>query len=487
MDAETKVKVISGLKWTSFETFAKQALQFVISIFIARKLMPSDYGVVGMLSIFMAISATFIDSGFSSALIQKKDATERDLSTAFLFNVIVASFFYIILFISAPWIADFYNQPLLVPITRIYTFNLVISAVCGIQGTVLTRALKFNVSSKLSIISVLVSGVLGIVMAYAGFGVWALVWPGIGTGIINIILLWRATRWWPKLIFSKTSFHALFGFGSKHLASSIINSIYSNVSTLVIGKFFQAKDLGLFTRAQSLAILPADVTRSVVVRVNYPVLSKLQDDDEKLLAAYSSILRGPMFLLYPVLAGIAALSYPLIDVLLGEKWLACHLMVTILAIGAMWKPLSSINLNLLYVKGRTDLVLKLELMKKPFAFAMLFAAIPFGIIGMCVSVAMYDFVAFLFNCHYTGKLLGYGFGRQIKELLPIIGYSTVMAGAVILSVSLISSSVLKLAIGIPLGIVVYFALAILFSDRTVKTIGAYIAPKFPKIGWLQKL
>lgn len=481
MDDSTKGKIVKGLKWTSAESFITQVLQFIISIVIARQLLPSDYGILGMLAIFMGISQTFLDSGFGSALIQKKEVTQDDYSTAFYFNIGVASLMYLILWLSAPLIAEFYNQPLLVPVTRVYTLTLLLGGLTIVHVARLSRNLDFKTKAVISVTALFVSGITGISMAYMGYGVWALVWQGIASVAVNALLLWIKFKWLPALRFSKQSFHALFGFGSKILCSSLINSVYSNISTLIIGKAFNARELGLFTRANEFAKRPGDMITQIALKVNYPVLSRFQGDNEQLLANYKVLLRAPIFILYPILFGMVCLSYPMIDVILGEKWLGCTPMLMILCFGFLWGPLTHINLNLLYVKGRTDLVLKLELIKKPIAFLMLFSAIPLGIYGMCVSVALYDLVAFSFNCYYTKKILNYGLLKQMKEISVILGYSVIMALAVLAATWFIPSSLIKLIVGIPLGAIVYFAVAKYNNDPTLNSLLVRLSTRFPNI------
>lgn len=484
MDSSVKSKTVKGLKWTGLESVGTQILTFIIGIVIARQLAPGDYGILGMLAIFIGISQTFLDSGFGRALVQKKDVNDDDFSTAFFFNLVVGLSLYTILFFSAPFIADFYNLPILVPVTRIYLLTLILNALSMVQVTRLIINLDFKTTAKLTIMSQIVAGVTGIVMAYAGCGVWALVGQNIMSGLVYMLSIWYVSKWKPKLTFKKKSFNALFGFGSKLLASSLINSIYNNLATIVIGKAFHANELGLYTRANLFSSLPTSTITNIFMKVNYPVLAKFQDDDEKLLSMYSSLLRAPLFILFPVLFGLACLASPIIYVLLGEKWLGCSEMLVILCLGAVWGPLTTINLNLLYVKGRTDLVLKLEFIKKPIAFLMLLSAIPFGIYGMVTSIALYNFVAFTINCHYTGKMLGYGFSRQIRELLPIICYSAVMALVVLLSTWWIEYPIMKLLLGVSVGIIVYISVARMSKDRTYDSICNIIIEKVPKLGFL---
>lgn len=484
MDSETKGKVIKSMKWSSVDTLGTQCIQFVLSILIARQLTPADYGLIGMLSIFIAISATFVDSGFGSALIQKKDADNNDYSTAFYFNVGVAAVMYGILYFCAPLIADFYNQPLLTQVTRVYLVSLLISALYQVQSSRMSKSLDFKSKAIISISSLIISGGVGLSLAYSGYGVWTLVWQGIVSTAVSCIMFWVMDHWHPLLIFSKRSFKHLFGFGGKLLGSQLINTIYNNISTIVIGKAYNADDLGLFSRAKGFAQLPMSTVTSLVMKVNYPILAELQDDNERLLEAYKVILRAPLFLLFPILFGMSALAYPMIEVLLGSKWLGCVPMLVILCMGYVWSPLTSINLNLLYVKGRTDLVLKLEFIKKPIAFAMLLGAIPLGIYGMTAAIALYEFIAFSINCYYTKKILDYGFIQQMKEIMPIIGYSIVMAIIVLISIWFIPSALFKLTVGVLVGIISYYLMARVNRDSTLLSLSIRLASRFPILSFL---
>lgn len=481
MDSETRHKAIRGMAWSTFERFATQIVQFIISIVLARILMPSDYGLVGMLSIFFAISYIFINSGFSQALIQKKDKKEEDYNTIFLFNIGTACVFYALLYFGAPYIAEFYNQPKLTPITRVYALILVINSLASVQSTILTIRLSFGALAKVSIISVVVSGIAGIIMAYSGFGVWALVWQGIISASVNSLTLFLLCRWIPSFTFSWLSFRSLFSFGSKLVISSLINAIFNNISSLIIGKAFNASELGYYNRAEGFSHLPPNTVTSVVLKVNYPILAKVQDDHSKLLSSYATLLRTPILLLYPIMFGMAVLAVPMITVLVGDKWLPSASLLPILCFTGLWTPLTHINLNLLYVKGRTDLVLKLELIKKPIAFILLIAAVPLGIKAICASVALYSFIAFTFNCYYTGKILDYGFWKQIREILPILGYSTLMGLIIWLSTFVIGNDLLKLIVGIPLGAISYYTIARLCHDHTLESLRQMAIARMPKL------
>ena len=476
-ESDIKGKAVSGMAWTGIERLATQAIQFIIGIIIARILMPSDYGVVGMLAIFIAIAQTFLDSGFASALIQKKDRTDVDYSTVFYFNIVVALVLYAGFYISAPWIASFYNMPVLNEVTRVTTLSLIISGLTIVQQAKLTIDLRFQHLALASIISVSVSGACGIFMAYNGFGVWALVYQGLISAASRTSILWLSSKWRPGFVFSVSSFKRLFSFGSKLLCSGMINTIYGNLYTLVIGKAFNAAEVGFYNRANQFATLPSATITQMVVNVNFPILSQMQDDNERLVKTYRKLLCAPLFILTPVLLGIAAVGYPLVEIILGQKWLPCVPYLQILCVGCLFNPLTHINLNLLYVKGRSDLVLKLELIKKPIGFLILFASIPFGIWWMCFGSALYNFIAFVFNCYYTKTLLNYGFFMQMRELANIFIGGIIMWLVVTAVMMPFSDVSLKLLIGILGGVLSYTLYAMITKEQSYKEIKDIIINK----------
>jgi O-antigen/teichoic acid export membrane protein len=415
-----KQKTAAGLKWSVFERFSSQGIGFVISIIIARILSPSDYGIIGMITIFTGISGAFIGAGFSTALIRKQDRTDTDLSTVFYYNLVLSLFFYFVLFFCAPLIARFYNTPALTPITRIVSLNMVIGAIGTIQSIKLQIAIDFKTQTKISLISLLITGTFGITMAYSGFGVWALVYQQLVSTIFSTGLLWYFVRWKPKWIFSMASFNELFGFGSKLMISELLNTIYSNLYQVVIGKKFSTADLGFFTRAKGLIELPSSNITQDLQRVTFPVLSEIQHDTKRLADSYRKLLKMSAFVIFPLMMLLCALGEPLIKLLLTEKWLPAVPLMQVLCFSAMFYPIHAINLNLLQVKGRSDLFLRLEIIKKILITIVLFASAPFGVLAMCYGTIITSVVALIINIYYTGKLIQIGFFLQAKDILPVM-------------------------------------------------------------------
>lgn len=462
-----KDKAISGAMWRIVEMFVTQVVAFIIGVILARLLAPEDYGIVGMLAIFFAVAGCFNDCGFGTALVQNKDRTEEDYSTAFIFNIASSILIYIILFIAAPYIALFYNMPILTEVARVSALSFVISGFTGVLYARLNIELKFRFRSKISILGQLISGATGLLLAFMGYGVWALVLQGIVSSAITGIVLWISLGWKPKLIFSIRSFKRLWAFGVNMLGSGIINTIYNNLYTLVIGKFYSPSSVGMYNRANGYASLPSSVIMDMSLGVNFPILAKLQDDRERLLNAYEKLLKVPFYVLYPVLIGLIVLAEPTIQVMIGDKWLPCVPYLQILCVGYMFYPLNGLNVNLLMVKGRPDLVLKMDFIKKPIGILLLVAAIPFGIMWMMVGKAAYSLIVYAMNCYYTNKILDYGFIKQVKVLIPILLNSIVMGAVILFTTYFIESNIIKLAVGIPLGILFYASAGYLRKDEAL--------------------
>lgn len=465
-----RLKATGGMAWVGIERFGTQIVQFLTEIVIARKLSPADYGVIAMLAIFMAIAQSLIDSGFANALIQKKNRTDADYSTVFYFNLFLSVLIYLLFCITATFIANFYDTPILSDVIKIYTISLILNGLIIVHIAKLSIELDFKSQTYASILSVLISGIIGIGMAFMNYGVWSLVAQGISLAGVRVIVLWLRSKWKPTWIFSYKSFMQLFSFGSKLLVSGMINTIYQNIYTIVIGKAFNASQLGFFDRGNKFSSLPSNTITQIVLKVSYPILSSFQDNSKQLISAYEKLLKYPVYLLIPVMAALIVVSYPLIYLLLGEKWIPCVPVIQILCIGNMTSPFTHINLNLLYVKGRSDLVLKLELIKKPIAFLILFVSIPFGLIWMCVGKAFYDFIAMSLNCYYTKKILNYGLIDQIRGIKKLIINVTLMVIVSLLLDNVVENMIGKLILGLTSCALSFFVFSLVMRDKTLKEI-----------------
>lgn len=371
-----------------------------------------------MITIFIAVSTSFINSGFATALIRKKDCTNEDFSTVFYFNMVAGIVFFVILFISAPAISRFFNEPELNPLIRVLGFVLIIDAFTIIQRTILTKRIDFKLQAKISVIASVFSGAIGLTMAYTGFGVWSLVAKQISQQAINSLLLWTWNKWKPLLVFSKHSFKNLFSFGYKLLISGLLDTIYRNMYYLIIGKFFSAQELGYYTRANQFQELPSTNINSIISRVTFPVLSELQDDKEKLKNGYKKIIKSTMLITFVLMLGLAAIAEPMILTLIGEKWFNSVIYLQLLCFVGMMYPLHALNLNILNVHGRSDLFLKLEIIKKIMAVPVIIIGIFWGIKIMIAGMILNSLIAYYLNSYWSGKFINYPISEQMTDILP---------------------------------------------------------------------
>lgn len=458
MAESLKQRTVSGLIWSAVERFSVQFVQLVVQVIIARILTPEDFGVIGMLAIFLALAQSFIDSGFSNALIRKTDRTEVDNSTVFYFNIVVGLIAYAVLFWAAPWIAQFYKTPILTPITRFIALGVFFNSLTIVQRAILTARVDFKTQAKASFVAVVISGAIGIYMAYAGYGVWALAVQAVLNYLVNTAMLWILTAWKPLWVFSWDSFKELFGFGSKLLLSGLLDTAFRNIYTIVIGKFFSATDLGFYTKANQLAQLPSSNVTGILQRVTYPLLCDYQNEDERLRHVYRKYLRLSAYVMFPLMIGLAAVAEPLIVALLKEQWLGAVLLLQILCVVMMWYPIHAINLNLLQVKGRSDLFLKLEIWKKIMGTVVLCVTLPLGLIWLCIGQIATSLLSLAINTYYTGKLIQLGFFKQMKDLVPAMLYSFSMGAIVYWVIQYVDGNMVKVLLGIIVGVLYYIVI-----------------------------
>lgn len=455
MPNSLKQKAAKGILWSTVERFSVQGVQFVIMIVMARLLTPHDYGLIGMLAIFIAVAQSLIDSGFSQALIRKQDRTEVDNNTVFYFNIVVSVLLYLILYISAPLVADFYNTQQLCPVMRVVCISIIFNSLAVVQRALLTIKIDFKTQAKAALTAAVVSGIVGIAMAYHGFGVWSLVTQQLLNLGLNTGLLWLLSKWRPRLMYSWQSFHELFAFGSKLLASGLLDTVYRNIYPIVIGKLFSASSLGHYTRAHQFSEFPSSNVTGIIQRVTYPVLCEIQNDDARLASIYRRFLKLSAFVVFPLMMGLSSVAQPLVNLMLGSQWEFCGQLLQIICFSMMWFPIHAINLNLLQVKGRSDLFLRLEIIKKILGVSVLCITAPFGLVVMCYGQIFNSLVALTINTYYTGKLIHVGFLRQMRDLLPTIVLCLVMFALILTINHFIPSDIVKLCIGISVGVAFY--------------------------------
>jgi teichuronic acid exporter len=454
-----RATVLSSLFWKSLERVGVTGVQLIVQIILARLLLPADYGVIALIVVFISISQVFVQSGLGTALIQKKEVNDADYSSAFYLALVIAFIFYCILFMGAPFIAAFYDQPLLTPVLRVLGFTLFFGAVNTIQNAVIARNFLFRKLFVSSVGAVLLSGIVGITMAYMGYGVWALVGQQLTSIIALCIIMWFTVKWRPKLLFSLKRVKELFSFGWKILASSLVDVTYTNLSILIIGKLYPAGMLGYYTKGQELPNALVSNANSSILAVMFPAYARYQDNRPMVKQIMHRALVTSAFLIFPLMVGLAAIAEPLVKLLLTEKWLMCVPFLQIFcAFYALW-PIQTANLQAINALGRSDIFLKLEIIKKIIGLSLLAVTIPIGIYAMALGMVVTGIVATLVNAYPNKLLLDYGFMEQWKDLMPVLILSLIMFGVAysVLFLGLSSGATLLLQIGV--GVVVYVGLA----------------------------
>lgn len=450
-------KAANSVLWSAVERLSAQSIQFVLTIIIARLVTPSDYGLIAMLGIFLAIAQTFIDSGFTNALIQKQDRTEVDFSTVFYFNIVVGVVVYGLLYVASPAIAGFYEEPKLVLVTRVIGLSVAINSFAVVQRAKLTISLNFKKQALVSLLSVIVSGVGGVYLAYRGYGVWAIVFQVLMNNLLTTSFLWWVTRWRPLARFSWKSFHTLFGFGSKLLLSGLLHTIYTNLYNIVIGKKFSPADLGYYNRAYTMAYFPSNNISNIITRAIYPIQCSIQHDTDRLRSSFLQYIRMAGYAVFPLMIGVCVLAKPLILLILTDKWEPMIPLLQIMSIAYMWDTIQVINNNMLNVKGRSGYYLRAEILKKIVAVAILVATIPWGIRVMCYGLIVYSLADLLIVSCYTRRVIGCSLLSQLKVLMPSFLLSVAMGGFVYMTTLLFSSDLLKVLLGTLSGILFYIS------------------------------
>lgn len=463
-----KRQAFHSVMWKILETGGTQFIQFIISAVLARLIMPDQFSAIAMLTIFLVVADAFVNAGFSTALIRKTDRTQADCCTVFYFNIAIAILSYIILFFTAPLIADFYNLPELEILLRVISSTIVIGAFAAIHRTLFIAEMKFKVLALYDVTALVISGGVGIFLAYRGFQVWALIAQSLVGSVLSVIFVWYKSPWRPSWMFSMKSLKEFFSFGSKLLASGLLDRIYNNIYGVVIGKVFARADLAFYNRAQALSSMTSATPTGVLQSVTYPTLCKVQDDDERMRNGYRNMIRISTFIIFPLCLGTGAVAFPLINVLYTDVWIYAATLLQIIVFAGMWYPIHAINLNLLIVKGRSDLFFRLEIIKKIIGVIMLAVTIPLGLEMMCYGSIVTSIIALLINTHYTGKFLNMGLRLQFKDFAPSLILSLIMFGACKAFSAFMGNGVESLISSILLGVVIYLGGAVIFRLEGLK-------------------
>ena len=449
-----KDKTIKGTMWSAADAFLGQGVTFLVGIVLARLLSPDEYGLIGICLIFNTVLCGIVDSGFSTALIRKKDCTDEDYNTMFLTNLGISIVLYGLLFVSSPLVAHFFGRQELTALVRATGLLLFFNALSITQVTILTKRIDFKTKTKASLISAILSGIVGIAMAYTGFGVWALVGQMLSKQLLYTLCLWVLNKWWPTLKFSAQSFRYMWGFGWKLLVSGLLENIWNQLYQVVVGKFYSPATLGQYTRGREYASIFSSNLSSIIQRVSYPVLSEMQDDKHRMVEGYRRVIKMTMFITAICMISLGAVAEPLIYCLIGPQWHEAATYLPLICISMAFYPLHAINLNMLKVLGRSDIFLYLEIIKKIIGIIPICIGIFIDIYWMLVASILIGFVSLYLNSWYTGKALGYTFWKQIRDIAPAFGIAFTIAISVFFFKYLPISNWLILPIQIVVGVVV---------------------------------
>lgn len=455
-------KAIRGASWSLAGSIIKNLITFIIGIILARLLNPTEYGLVGMAGVFIFVTYVFIDSGFSTALIQRSSCTSVDLSTIFYINLVISLFFFLLLYLTASPIANFYSEPQLISIIRVLGFLIILYALSIVHRSIIIREINFKLLNIIEVTAQILSGIIAVIMAYKGYGVWSLVWKSLLNQLFVNIQFWIFNKWYPTIEFSLNSLKEMFSFSSKLLVSGIINKIYEQIYNLIIGKFFSAGELGLFTRANQFKNLPSQSISGAIMSVSFPIFAQVQNDLVRLKHIAKKIIKATMFFNISAMLGMLAISDNLILALIGEKWIEATPYLQLLCIVGLFYPLHPINLNIITSLGRSDLFLRLEIVKKLFAIPVIIIGILTSVKIMIIGMVVSSVIALFINSHYTRNLINYGLREQLSDIsgsfiLGIIMSSLVFITGIILKS--LDSKIILLLIQIFIGVCVVILLS----------------------------
>ena len=459
MQGSLKGKTIHGVIWSLIDNVSSSGVIFFVGIILARLLTPEEYGVMAMVSIFIAISNSIIDSGFSSALIRKVKVKPIEYNTVFYFNLLISLLLYICLFFISPFIALFFREPILCEVMRVIGLILIINALSIIPYTIFVREINFKTQTIISLIASVGSGVIGVWMAFSGQGVWSLVGQQLGRQCLNTLFLWFFCHWKPTVSFSMTAFKEMFGFGSKLLLSGLLDTIYKDIYYIVIGRCFSSSILGQYTRAKQFSMVFSTNLTTVVQRVSFPVLSSIQDDSIRLREAYRKVIKSTMLVSFACMLGLAAIAKPLLILLISDKWLPAVYFLQIVCFSNMLYQLHAINLNILKVKGRSDVFLKLEVIKKVLAIFPILVGVYLGIEMMLWGSVIISVISYFLNAYYSASLINYSVYEQLKDIFPSfivsLGVGFLMWSISLLSISYYLMLIIQLSTGFILAYLIY--------------------------------
>lgn len=476
-----KDKTVKGVGWSAVDNVSSYIVSFIISIILARLLTPDDYGLIGIIAIFTAVCDTVINGGFGIALIRKSNASEEDYNTVFIINLVMSLFLYAVIFLCSPFIADFFGRQELVELTRVSSISMIIGALALVQHMKLIKKIDFRTQTIITITSSVASGAVGITMAFLDFGVWALVAQGLTNRILKTFLLWMHNKWIPNLKFSINSFKELFGFGWKLLASGLLDTVWKQLSQVVVGRYYNPATLGQYTRAKGFSELLSTNLTGVVEKVTLPVLSNIQDEKERMVSIYRRVIKTTMFISTISIFFLGAVSTPLLYCLIGPQWYEASLYLPLICIASSLYPLHALNLNMLHIQGRSDLFLGLEIAKKIVGLAPLFVGAFVGIMPMLYANIITGIISFFLNSHYSGRFIGYSSLNQLKDVSLSYGIALLIAVPTYFFKFLPLSYWLILPIQVLFGIAMFFIIVRIFNVKEYNEVKLLLLPYINKI------
>lgn len=472
-----KRKTLTAMLWSFAEFISKQGIQLIIQVILARLLLPEHFGLIGMVTIFIAISNSLVNSGLDQALIREKKPSQQDYSTVFYFNLAISGLIYLLIFIAAPLISNFYNEPMIMPIIRVLMLSVIFNAFGTIQRVILIREINFKAQTRITIISSVISGVIAVILAFIGLGVWSLVIQMILSQFLQMLLLFGTIKWFPSLTFDLKSFKYYFTFGYRLLLSGLLETFYRNIYYVIIGRFYPANQLGYYTNAKKVRDISSQSITQAIQKVTYPVLSQMRNEPYRLENNYKKIMKVSAYVIFPFMLGIAAIAPNLVPMLLGERWIPSVVYLQLLCLSGILYPIHALNLNILKVKGRSDLFLKLEIIKKIFhtvfiVFALIFTR---SIEGLILTSILNSYNSLLINMYYSAREINYKISRQLLDLAPTFLIAIFMSLTVYyIGILMALPTFILIIIQISMGIIIYIVLSIIFKRPEFKYLNSLI-------------
>ncbi len=469
-----KQQATSGFLWSFVQQFSSIGVGFGVSILMARLLTPAEFGLMGMIYVFFTIGTVLLDAGLAQSLIRTLDVDDEDFSTVFFFNVILGLTLYAILFLFAPFVSQFYNQPQLTTIVRVYSVIFILGSFATVQNAIFIKQMQFKRLFAVTFPATIIGGLFGVYCAYTGYGVWSLVYSTVSTSLFSALFLWIFSSWRPKLIFSKQKFRKHFNFGYKLTLTNLLDAVVGNIYQITLGKFFQAKTVGHYSRADSMRNLAVSSIENTLTKVSFPLLANLQSDKDRMSQVYKQLLQSVVFITSPILVLLIVLAEPIFIFLFTEKWLEAVPLFQIICTAAILKPVNNYNLNLFALVGRSDIILKLELIQKPISIALVLLALPLGLIPLMLTQILYAFICFFISVNQSKKIIGYNHLEQLKDIGAVVFIAILAACSYLLFIHFLASdatcNLWKIILGSVLFTVVYLSLAYAFKMKGLQNV-----------------